>query len=363
MALLRTGFAEIKNRFNAADYLRRIDPQVILDHYGARNQHEQRNGRDGTVEIVHSCLIDQVEPHHANGDENPSASMNLDKATYACYGWWRGGIFDFVMKMEGKDELHEIVGVLAQFLGDGVSSADRGAFVTELEAIFRAAPTAATAGGSSGYSDRAIQAWTGVQHPYATEVRGLGERAYERLRLGYDEKTRRLVFPHYVGGRLLGWQQRAIPDRPGAWSGSVDQDPKYKNNLGFPKASTLYNLDAAVDTGEPVVVVESPMSVAWATTLGMDNVVATFGAMVPDPQIDLMAELGRAVLWFDDDIAGLKAERRILETLPRRIPVSVVVPDPGKDLADYETLDQIRAKIDAAVPAVLRRMAHQRGIR
>lgn len=363
MPVMRSGFAEIKNRFNAADYLRRIDPERILDHYDARNRIEQRNGHDGTREVVHSCLLDMVEPHHANRDENPSASMNIDKATYACYGYWSGGIFEFVKKMEGKEELHDIVDVLGQFLVDGTVSS-RTDFVADLEAIFRARDSRQTVAEITAYAETAIGKWVGVRHPYATEERKITDVAYDALRLGYDPDTRRMVFPHYVDGRLLGWQQRAIPARDGRWPGSTDDQPKYKNNPSFPKSSTLYNCDAVRPGAGPVVVVESPMSVAYAISVGLEYpVVATFGAMIPTRQIDAIRELGEVILWFDADPAGWKAERRLCEGLHRHQPVKVVVPDHGKDLADYPDLAQIRDKIATAKPAVLRMIDHQRGIR
>lgn len=366
MSVMRTGFAEIKNRFNAADYLRRIDPQAILDHYGARNQTQQRNGKDGTAEIVHSCLLDQVERHHANGDENPSAAMNLDKATYACYGYWMGGIFEFVMKMEQKEHLHDIVAVLAQFVGDseGPDQPAADEFIAKLTAVLRADPRGArTAVRAQQYNERAIGAWVGVRHPYATEERGLADRAYERLHLGYDAGTGRLVFPHYVGGKLLGWQQRAIPDRPGLWPGSAEQLPKYRSNSSFPKSSTLYNVDNAGLPGAPIVVVESPMSVAWAVGQGQDNLVALFGASVPAGQLDALRELGPLVLWLDGDPAGYKAERRICEALMRTNEVRVVIPTPGKDLADCESIGEVQERVAKAKPAVLRMIDYARGIR
>lgn len=358
---MRTGFAEIRDRFNAADYLRRIDPERILEHYGARNMTDSRS-RDGSREIIHSCLIDQVEPHHANRDENPSAAMNTDKATYACYGYWMGGIFDFVMKMEQKEYLTDVIDVLVSFLGDDTGSgADRASLTSKLEELFRRGTVGAVED-SPGYAHQAIAKWVGVRHPYATEERKITDRAYEHLHLGYDPDTRRLVFPHYVGGKLVGWQQRAIPDRPGVWPGSVSQVPKYKNNSSFPKSSTVYRLDEARRSSAPVVVVESPMSVARAVSLGFDNVVALFGASAPPGQIAALQSLGKPlVIWMDDDPAGYRAEEKLMEGLARHVPVSVVVPQKGRDMGDAQSLNEIERMVASAKPAVLRRMDHLRG--
>lgn len=362
MAIMRTGFAEIRARFDFAEALRSIDCEAVLAYYGARNCEERQNGRDGTREVIHSCLLDAVEPHHARGDESPSASMNLDKATYNCYSYWSGGIFDFIKKMEQTEDLNGIIGVLQQVLGDLPSSADRSEIIAKIQALLR--PGAADTGLVEGprYNDRAIAAWTGVRHPYATEERGLGDRAYDHLRLGYDPESRRLVFPHYLGGRLVGWQKRAIPDRPGHWAGSVDVVPKYKSNPSFPKSSSLYNIDTAKEH-RPVIVVESPMSVARAVSLGIDNVVATFGSGLGEGQLDQLRGLFPLVLWFDADGAGWTAERKACEELSRHGPVSVIKPEHGKDMADYAGVDEIMAMVGHARPAVVAMMDHRRGIR
>lgn len=105
------------------------------------------------------------------------------------------------------------------------------------------------------------------------------------------------------------------------------------------------------------------MSVAWAVGQGFDDVVATFGASVPDAQLEVIRERGPLVLWFDRDTAGYKAERRCTEKLMRTNDVRVVVPDPGKDMADYDDIDQVREKIAKAKPAVLRMVDYSRGLR
>ena len=92
---MRTG---IKPFLMYEDYKRRLDARQVLEHYGADNCMEQM-GRDGSTEIIHSCLLDRVEPHHRNGDQNPSAACNLDKKLYVCYNYWGGDLFHFIAKM------------------------------------------------------------------------------------------------------------------------------------------------------------------------------------------------------------------------------------------------------------------------
>ena len=77
-------------------------------------------------------------------------------------------------------------------------------------------------------------------------------------------------------------------------------------------------------------------------------VVATFGAKVSQHQIDMLAEADHVVVWADPDDAGRFMERKVTRALQRRTRVSVVTPDPGMDMGDYDSADLIQAKIDAA---------------
>ena len=323
------------------DYLRRLDARAVLEHYGARNCTEQAGG-DGTTEIVHSCLLDQVEPHHSNGDEHPSAACNIDRKVYVCYSLgWGGNLFRLIQKMENKESLGDAIGTVGQFLTGATVDSTR--VVAELDKLFNPT-TLHDQIELPAYSDRILDGWSRL-HPY-WPARGINPEAIEKLRLGYDEREHRIVFPHFVNGTLVGWQKRVIP-------GETTPDyPKYRNSSGFPKSETLYNLDIARRSPR-VCVVESPMSVARAMSLGIPNVVATFGAKISDLQIAQLADFERVYVWFDRDGAGLAGEKKLVEGLHKRTEVYVVTPDGGKDMGD-SNLDDIAVKLHEAVPASLR---------
>jgi DNA primase len=161
----------------------------------------------------------------------------------------------------------------------------------------------------------------------------------------------RIVFPHFWNGRLVGWQQRSIPADP-RWPASDPAIPKYKNSSGFPKSETFYGAQW-LKNSDTVIVVESPMSVAKAHSIGLTNVLATFGAKVSSSQIDLLKGFSHVVLWFDADHAGKLAEKKVTKGLFGFTDVKVVAPEENKDLADYQTLEEVIAMIDSAVPSAL----------
>lgn len=339
------------------EYTRRIDPRAILDYYDAENAFEQTN-TDGTVEVIHSCLLDRVESHHQNGDQHPSAALNIDRKLYVCYSysdpdpdsryWGKSGmnLFRLIMKLEGKSDVSQVIPEISRFLDGTVKEKDD--FAAELEALCstvgrdRPAPIRT-------YSARILEPWAYV-HPYIVE-RGIDIDTASRLHIGFDSVENRITIPHFWRGQLVGWQKRAIPERAGEWPGTANPEPKYRSSPGFPKSTTLYRYDDALQSRR-VCVVESPFSVirSQARRDGI-AVVATFGAKITDQQIQLLRRFDEVVVWMDADGAGAGAERRLVEQLYRTINVSVVKPDYGMDLGDYEDPEEVRVKIDDAIPA------------
>ncbi|ACH62157.1 DNA primase [Mycobacterium phage Myrna] len=351
--MAKTGLAAMKAaNVDFADIHRRIDPQAVLDHYGAENQFEQTN-LDGTVEVIHSCLVDRVDPHHANGDQNPSAACNLNKKTWVCYSYVdpetnKSGydMLHLIMKMEGAKEPRDVMDLVRGFLEGGTAEPNQ--FMAKLSALV-VAPESEKTGPPvvRGLSERNLAQW-GYTHPYIVE-RGIDLDTASRLQIGYDPDENRITIPHFWNGRLVGWQKRAIPNRPGEWPGTVPAVPKYRSSPGFPKSETLYRLAEARVSGR-VVVVESPFSVIKAEALGVPGVTATFGAKITDHQLDLLKGVDDLVVWMDDDDAGRAAERRLVANLYRHSGVRVVTPDDGKDLGDYTSASDILTKIDQATP-------------
>lgn len=337
------------------EYRRRISVESVLAHYGAENSFQIGD------EIQHSCLLDRVEPHHQNGDQNPSARANLEKKTYICYSFGGGDIFWLIAKLEGKENPIDILPMLGEFLEDSV--VEPNAFIAELEKSFAQnkikfeLPT---------YHEKVLERWALV-HPYLYKGRGVSPEACARLQVGFDEHENRIIFPHWVdvgGGnvKLVGWQKRSQTDPrwPITLPDIHGQTPKYKNSTGLPKNDTVYNLERVKSLGaERVIVVESPMSVLKAETFstGPDDilsaVVSTFGAKVGDGQVDLLKQFSEVIVFMDDDYPGRAASQKLVTELYRHTAVSHIEPEVGMDMADYDSGAAIREMIDRREPAVM----------
>ena len=330
-----------------AEYLRRIDCEAVLSHYGAQNVH-----RDGD-ELVHSCILDQVEPHHTHGDATPSARLNVEKKLFNCWSFGGGDIFWLILQMEGKDHFHEIAPMLGKFLGDPV--ADTSDFIEEIEGFFRREVEAPL----PKYHPRALSGWQ-FYHPYLA-TRGIDFETAERLQIGYDERVNRIVIPVWKSAsHLVGWQKRSVPESEEWGPGTAPPPgqgyvPKYLNPPGFPKHQILYNLNWVEDRGErEVILVESPFSVIKAEALGLRNVVASFGASPSTEQLAQLRRFSKVYVWYDDDGAGARGADLAIDGLLHHTRVAYVPPDGSKDLGDYESLDEALSWIAAKeVPGML----------
>lgn len=336
------GLQQLLDKDTYKRFLDRLDARALLTHYGAENMTEQANSKDGSTEIIHSCLLDRVEPHHTNGDQNPSAAVNLEKKTFVCYSLGFGcDLFHLVMKLEGKESLAESMTVVGEFLTGATLSGKK--FGAEMEKVFSS--TNSYSINLPSYDPSVLKGFDHL-HPYWGQ-RGISQEAQDMLKLGYDPYAKRIVFPHYVQNTLVGWQKRVVPGE------TVPDYPKYKNSPGFPKSESLYNYDIALHYPR-VLVVESPMSVARSVSMGVHNVVATFGAKVSQHQINLLQRnFDRIYIWFDRDGAGLQGERKLVEGLVNHTQVLVVTPDRGRDLGDADQVEMVR-KLNEAVPAMVR---------
>lgn len=342
------------------EYRSRLNAREVLARYGARNCSEITN-RDGTTEIVHSCLLDRVEPHHRNGDEHPSAWCNVDKNLYVCASYWSGDLLALVAKLEGKEHISDVLPVVGEMLSGSTKGVVE--LADEITRLLHAHEVAEVP--IPVYDRLALKSWA-MTHPYMRDWRGISQATQEFLSIGYDPRENRIVIPHFWRGGLVGWQKRAIPSQgwsqqaqryetAAPWPPTANQHPKYRSSLGFPKSETLYGYDQAMETAglTTAIVVESPMSVIKAFELLKPGVLATFGAKVSRTQVDLLKVFDCVYVWFDADPAGYTGARKLVEPLMNHTQVMVVPPADGVDLGDYTSCEAVTATLGSAIPAAL----------
>jgi DNA primase len=157
-------------------------------------------------------------------------------------------------------------------------------------------------------------------HPYLSE-RGIDPATAAEFGVGFYPgpglMRGRIVIPiRNLHGQLIAYAGRALDGRP----------PKYKLPAGFRKALELFNLQRAVATGSPVViVVEGYFGCMRIHQAGFPSVVALMGSSLSAAQESgLLRHFERILLMLDGDAAGRAASRTIAAQLSDRCLVQVV---------------------------------------
>jgi hypothetical protein len=147
-------------------------------------------------------------------------------------------------------------------------------------------------------------------------------------KVSYGHVLNHTFIPVYQGGKLVGWQAR-WPDYELALP---DDKPKYISATNMPRASLLYNFEAALRSPW-VAVVEGPPDV-WRFG---PEAVATFGKGVSSSQAAMLTRhWERILIMLDPD--ATKESYELVAAIKRTRPNSVVVELPeGIDPSDLPT--------------------------
>ena len=299
-------------------------------------------------------------PSHPGADRKPSFSINEDTFQWHCFTCNDGGQLPFlVMRLRGIT-WEESVRYLLPY-SDGPTSEenaitkriarlrDKSKLRPEIKQRKKVLPY---------FSERVLQDLEPVPIDILAQWYVDRSTAAE-FNLRYDpERDRRgkytgpaMIIPHYFEESLVGYQERWLGERP-VWLA------KYTNTDDFPKRYTLYNYDRARESTEPVLVVESVMTVVRLASLGYPAV-GTFGVSVTPEQIKLLRGFQQGlVLSTDNDAPGQKQRDYLIGELYRYVPLQVIPsPDVEKgDLADISE-DDVRALWLQREPAIMSKTA------
>lgn len=314
-----------------------IDPYQFLEYYGAKNITPSSDGK----ELLHSCILDSVIPHHKGGDQSPSASLNTETLLWNCFSYGGGTLLWLTSQLESCSE-EEALLKLSSF---SVKEREKGLVDTLREVM--------SSTNSSGeqlpvYSPKVLDSW---EDGYCDYVRGRGVscEVASQFHVRYDKENDAVVLPHFWRGQLVGWQKRQL-----------SSFPKYKNTTSFPKHETLYG---QIVGGDLVVVVESVFSVLKAETYRPSlpdghpwreaSFLSTFGAKASPVQAELLRQFDRVVLFFDGDQAGYRGTLQMLSDLGPEQDVWVVDwTETPLDLADLD-FEQFSGLCQLEVPSFL----------
>lgn len=328
----------------------------LLAEFGARKVSETSSG-----ELLHCCIM----PWHE--DRNPSAYFSYEKLTYICFSCGSGGGLLWLIATCRGENTREARRWVENSTGIGGGEFELSALLSLFDAMYE--PEKARTRTIPSYGVKVLDPWRAI-HPWLTDPpedggRGVPEENLVRMQVGYAQEypmaqdedgnvtrtSERIVVPHIWRDKLVGWQSRRLDGSDGT--------PKWLSTPNFPKDLTLFNHDPA--RHRTAIVVESPMTVL--RHLHHQHIVGTFGAMVTDRQVRLMADYDRVILWMDPDFAGWQAmdgytaddgdyHPGIVDRLSRTTDVWAVDTDYAVDGGDMDD-DTVDALVEQAVPAAL----------
>lgn len=341
-----TFFSDEKSRRDIS-YLRPLlDPEDLLQGLGI-----EITGKVGAWLMAH-CPFGE---NHINGDAHPSFGYNHKELRYNCFTCNGGGLLDLVCKIintseEGAETWLQRQAYLAPTEGNlreaifDLKKQDQDPLPEYPETLL--------------FQYRKIHPWLYRQ--------GFSREVIIEHQIGFDPKHTGIVFPHFFQGKLRGWQTRHLAqDETGTYLckrcyESKGYVPKYTNTSSFPKKNTLYNYDNVIGSFSKVIVVESPKSVLKLKSLGVRNIVATFGSFALEQMISLFPFQGGIILWPDNDSAGRANIQRVINYINKFVPTSVAPlvgeRDSKADAGDLGSRDEIEVYLNACYnPFVFRK--------
>jgi DNA primase len=307
-------------------------------------------------------------PFH--GEKTPSFAVHPVKQIFHCFGCGKGGdVFSFVMEME-KCEFPEALKIVAEKCGIAMPRAknrtpeerkenqQRAALVEmhrEAQAFFvKQLETTAEGKAARAYlEDRGLDAEAiarfGIGYAPSggdTLLRFLKQKYADKLLVEsglvsrdqsgrmFDRFRTRITFPiANESGKIVAFGCRALGDA----------QPKYLNSPETPiysKSNVLYHMDRAKEAirrQDFAVLVEGYMDAIAVARAGVNNVVASCGTSLAEPQIKLLRRFTkRVIVNYDPDAAGQAAtERSIALLLEQDFEVRVLaLPAIGNKKAD-----------------------------
>lgn len=132
----------------------------------------------------------------------------------------------------------------------------------------------------------------------------------------YDVYRDRIMFPlQDINGNVIGYNGRAYQGN------IVNRYVNSKETEIFKKRDYIYNFHRARESAKEknkIIIMEGPMDVIRASTIGIDNVVATLGTSFSSSQANLVKRLSNnIILCFDGDDAGLKGTKSAILELQK----------------------------------------------
>lgn len=284
--------------------------------------------------------------NHKNGDANPSFGFNEKELVANCFVCGQIDLIELVKLCGGIEDDARALAFLEAHSDLQASTSDD--LVNRVQEIMHPEEEIKV---MPEYDSSILDQWRFL-HPYLEE-RGIDKEIAKEMQIGYDERHDAIVIPLFFQDKLRGWQWRHL-----STCDICDPTPKYKSTRNLPKSKSLYGYDRLLRTltaeENYVIVVESPMSVLKLLSLGVNNVVATFGSYSREQGM-LLQPIQNLFFWGDNDGAGFTNAQHCISINKFFNSVKIVPAIPGEksDPANLNTREEVEAYLNEAYPSSL----------
>jgi hypothetical protein len=150
--------------------------------------------------------------------------------------------------------------------------------------------------------------------------------------------------------RLMGWQEKGTVHRT-----------FFNRPAGLKKSKTLFGIEN--QNVNQVIVVESPLDCVWLASIGFVGAVAVCGSSISEEQVKLLRASDSIIAAFDNDLAGRKASKEMLEWSRKYGLTLSFFNYGGSDKKDpgEMTAEEIRWGVDNAISALYGESAYVQG--
>ena len=301
---------------------------------------------------------------HFHGDQRPSARMNIHTTAFICYGCgWRGNAISFLSKHKEISK-SKAKRVLEERYGGGLTAPIED-LTAEVEAIMADdEPEVPRRVPAAEWLKAFNIDWKDLSAPYPPyeymKSRGFDASYLEAWELGFDPYTDRITIPiRDVYGNLIGFKGRKINEDDPYPKYMILGDSRGTNRFGFDpyhKSEIVFGLDKFREKHDEypapsVVIVEGELNVIAMDQKGFDAV-GVAGSEFSQTQCELINKYCDSVIvYFDNDPAGWKGTRKVIEMISSLVEVRAVLNAPG-DAAELSP-DKIKDLVARAEPALL----------
>lgn len=333
-----------------------------------------RNISESSGEISFSCPSSE----HFHGDSSPSARMNSRTSAFLCHSCGARG--NGITFLAWHKSIPQTVArrLLEERYGGGPKSAEVGSLEEEAKKIMnpqiieeeKRIPPAESwleafhvdwrnrnwcQGCSPDPESDNETACCGCAQPseYKQYIydRGFDPEILNKWEIGYDQISDRITIPvrdhegKLVGFKGRAWRENTVPKY------MILGDYNNQKRYGFQpykKSYYVFGLDKIKDRSD-LIIVEGELNAIAMDQHGFDCAVGIAGSEFSDTQCGLIIEhCNEIAVFLDNDKAGNKGTKKVIEMLSSYMPLRIVQSAPG-DAADLDTRT-IKELIDNAQP-------------